>query len=197
MDVRVLDLILFTACCASFTWSVVGYFQRPLGGKLPNRMRVVAATGIGTMTLHAAGLVFLSYAVGGTSLVLGAICYAGSLALFWWALLTTWHRRFDVAFSERRPQYVMTAGPYRFVRHPLYGAYSLAWIAGAMCIGQWWAWVCVPVMVWQYVAAIGLEERQFLSSGLGPEYLAYRRVTGMLLPFPWEALAARPHTERK
>jgi len=68
------------------------------------------------------------------------------------------------------------------VRHPLYLAYLLAWLAGGIGIGAWWAWIVLPTMGAQYFRAISHEERQFLTGPLPADYHAYRSRTGMLFP---------------
>jgi protein-S-isoprenylcysteine O-methyltransferase Ste14 len=103
------------------------------------------------------------------------------------------------SFSGMRgiPAKVVTAGPYRFVRHPAtigfvasYAGWCLAWRAV-------YALASVPVLALLLALETFWEERDLVRSR-GEEYLAYRRRTGMYLPKgrrrPCQALKARTPT---
>jgi protein-S-isoprenylcysteine O-methyltransferase Ste14 len=115
-------------------------------------------------------------------LVVAGGLYATALIIFWWSLRTSWQRRLAVAFSPVVSEHLVQTGPYRWVRHPIYLAYLLAWLAGGIGIGTWWAWIVLPTMGAQYLHAISYEENQFLTGPLAADYHAYRSRTGMLFP---------------
>jgi protein-S-isoprenylcysteine O-methyltransferase Ste14 len=178
-------LCVAATCFASFVWAIVGFFRH--GGRTPPRMRLVAATGLASMAGHLTGLVFIPSA-SGSRLVMAVLLYAASLGLFWWALWTAWKSRLAIAFSESASSFLLQHGPYRYVRHPIYAAYLLAWLAGACAVDAWWAWLPLVVMSAQYLTAIRFEERQFLNGPMSREYQEYQRKTGMLAPNPLKVL---------
>ena len=112
----------------------------------------------------------------------GAGLYLLAGALFTWAALSVRGRGFRLAFVPNSPDAVFTGGPYRWFRHPLYLAYSLAWIAGAVAAMNTTLLFTVAAMVAFYVGAAYREERQILRGAAGDDYRAYRRQAGVLLP---------------
>ncbi len=85
----------------------------------------------------------------------------------------------------------MEHGPYRFVRHPFYCSYLLAWAAGFVATAQTWLLPTVAVMLVIYVRAAKLEEEKFTRSPLAGTYERYRSRTGLFLPNPVKLLAPR------
>lgn len=182
------------ACYASFIWSLLRFFRQERG--MPGRMKLVSATGAIGMAAHLAGIALLAtgqpwrFAVS-----LGS--YLAGLGVFWWALRTAWRDRLAVAFSAAAPRRLLRTGPYRFVRHPIYASYALAWMAGAVAIPHVWPWLVVLVMLVQYLIAIAQEERTFLASELGDEYRRYRDETGMMVPRVWKLHRACAGAEKQ
>jgi protein-S-isoprenylcysteine O-methyltransferase Ste14 len=81
-------------------------------------------------------------------------------------------------------QQVVSAGPYAWVRHPMYsGAFVL--LAGVpLALGSWWGLLVVPLFVPVFVLRI-LNEEEVLARDL-PGYASYQqRVRYRLLPFVW------------
>ena len=120
-----------------------------------------------------------------------SVVYFAALLLFWWAIRANRNRRLSAAFSPDLPEHLIQAGPYRYVRHPFYSSYLLAWSAGVIASGQLWVWITVAVMVAIYVGATVHEERKFLSSSLAEAYTAYRGRTGRLMVNPWKWLKTK------
>lgn len=86
----------------------------------------------------------------------------------------------DVSLSER--QQLVTAGPYRFVRHPMYASLLLMAIgftaaSGHPLVGPPFG-LAVAVL---YGERVGAEERM-LREAFGERYVAYQSRTGRLLP---------------
>lgn len=115
----------------------------------------------------------------------GVACFAAAQGLFWWALATHGRRRRPAfAFVPVAPACLVRGGPYRLVRHPIYTAYLLAWLAGAVAVGLPWLLLAVVLMGALYYRAARQEERSFLAGPLAPQYREYHQRTGMFLPWP-------------
>ena len=112
----------------------------------------------------------------------GVAGYATAYGLFAWALLAHGRQRPSFAFIPVAPTSFTAAGPYRLMRHPIYTAYLLAWLAGAVACGQPWLLGPLALMSTFYYRAARQEEDQFLASPLAMPYRAYRLKTGMFLP---------------
>ncbi len=108
--------------------------------------------------------------------------YAAAFGLWAWAITTTRHAQLTLAFSRDLPNALIERGPYRYVRHPFYTAYTLYWLAGSLATLAWWVAVPSIVAIGFYVAAARSEERKFAASRLADVYAAYRTRTGMFLP---------------
>jgi protein-S-isoprenylcysteine O-methyltransferase Ste14 len=81
-------------------------------------------------------------------------------------------------------QTVITSGPYRIVRHPMYAAALLLFIATALALGSWVALVCSVLLSFTLAARL-IDEEKYLMVNL-PGYAEYRRqVRYRLIPFIW------------
>jgi protein-S-isoprenylcysteine O-methyltransferase Ste14 len=184
LDSRALQIGLltaFAACFASFIWAIRYHFR--VAGQVPFGTQVIKVIG-GVFTL--AHLFALLWGAGSVAAgVVGLVLYAASFALFWACVRVNRRQPLSLAFSVDRPAHLMTRGPYRFVRHPFYLSYSLAWVAGIVATAQPWLLLSILVMGAIYYRAAAMEERKFLSGELAGQYLAYRSRTGMFVPRLW------------
>lgn len=173
-------VILFACSCfASFTWSIRRFFARR--GALGTGMRSVQGFGLPFMLLHLVAVVFLFDGSPTWAFVAVAI-YGCSLLVFWWALLTVRARPLTLAFSADSPEHLVVTGPFRWIRHPFYASYSLAWVAGVVATRAWWLLPSVGVMCWLYWRAATLEEQKFATTTLAAQYEAYASRAGMFWP---------------
>jgi protein-S-isoprenylcysteine O-methyltransferase Ste14 len=173
-----------TLSVASLTWVAFGacmrYYFRRSRQRSPAKDWLVRCA----LACTAAQMAVLVWA-GSPGLALagaGLACYLAAHGLFWWALATHGHSRPDFAFVGTTPPRFTTAGPYRRLRHPIYSAYLLAWLAGAFAAGQPWLLLTVALMAVLYHRAASAEEAGFLAGPCAAEYQRYRRRTGMFLP---------------
>jgi protein-S-isoprenylcysteine O-methyltransferase Ste14 len=121
----------------------------------------------------------------------GALLYFLSLSLFWWAIRANSAARLSAAFSPDVPIHLVKDGPYRFIRHPFYCSYVLAWSAGTIATAKWWLIPTLAVMAGIYWRAASSEEEKFSRSSLAGEYERYRARTALLVPNPMKLLLAR------
>ncbi len=173
--------ILLVVACVIFIGFTIGYillFRRPEGTPWP--MRVVAVLSGIVTGIHIAEIT--DERASWLSFIAGMALYTASALLYAWAVLTTRRQRLSVAFSGDRPQFLLTAGPYNFIRHPFYAAYLLYWVAGVIAAKEPWLVPTVILMGACFAAAALREEAKFADSALAAEYAAYRRRAGMFLP---------------
>ena len=81
------------------------------------------------------------------------------------------------------PRSRLRTGPFRFVRHPLYLAYSLAWLAVPVAMNSALLGLTAAGLIACYAASAVEEERRLLASPLGAEYREYMKSTRRLVPF--------------
>lgn len=83
-----------------------------------------------------------------------------------------------------RGHHVVTSGPYRVIRHPMYAAVCLMGIAVPLSLGSWWALVPGGLLILTFICRTWQEDR-FLTANL-PGYDGYARHTRYrLLPGIW------------
>ena len=82
---------------------------------------------------------------------------------------------------------LVTTGPYRWVRHPLYGVGSTAFAALSLVAASWFMGLFVLLAILAVIAFVIPREEANLERAFGADYRAYRRRTGRLLPRLWPA----------
>lgn len=78
---------------------------------------------------------------------------------------------------------LVTTGPYRFVRHPIYLGLALFAVGEALAFGSWPALMIVlsgivPTFAWR-----ARVEEKLLSRRFGERYTVYRQRTRMIIPY--------------
>ena len=112
----------------------------------------------------------------------GCVAQVAALALFVWAGRAVGGRYFSYIFSDDRPRFLCTEGPFAHVRNPFYTSYLLAYGSAVAMFPDAVSFVIVAGMIVYYHAAAIFEERKFLRSEFAAEYAAYMRRTGRFLP---------------
>jgi protein-S-isoprenylcysteine O-methyltransferase Ste14 len=106
-----------------------------------------------------------------------------SLLFGLWAITSIRLRNFRVLPDPRRNAVLVTRGPYRWIRHPMYTAllvYTLAQTIDAAVLTNWIAW---GVLLIDLVLKLRYEERELLNRF--PDYGADRKRTKKLAPGVW------------
>jgi protein-S-isoprenylcysteine O-methyltransferase Ste14 len=110
------------------------------------------------------------------------LCVAG-LALAVWARVYL-GRNWGMPMSLKENPELVTTGPYRFVRHPIYAGMLLAMLGSSLVLGSLWLVVFVFFAIYSIVFAVRNEE-QLLTKQFPNEYRDYRKRTKKLIPFVW------------
>jgi protein-S-isoprenylcysteine O-methyltransferase Ste14 len=115
-------------------------------------------------------------AVRAAGLVVGV---GGAVVLTWASLVLG---RFMVHEAAVRDDHVLvTRGPYRFVRHPVYSGYLALLLGAAVASLNVWLLLLWPVSLLGILVQSASEER-LLRARFGAEYERYAHQTGLLLP---------------
>jgi protein-S-isoprenylcysteine O-methyltransferase Ste14 len=106
----------------------------------------------------------------------------GVMAMVHWVFLV--NRFASRTVEVDKGQRVVSSGPYRLVRHPLYFAASVLWIFTPTALGSFVAWPVFVLLIPFYVLRL-LNEEEVLRREL-PGYSEYCLLTRYrLIPFVW------------
>ena len=117
-----------------------------------------------------------------TLVIPGLLAFVASLTLYEWTRRTVRGKFFSYALCKDTPQFLMTAGPYAYIRNPFYASYLLAYAGALILFPGVVMLVTFGVMFLLLVKIARHEERKFERSKLAADYDAYRRRTGMFIP---------------
>jgi protein-S-isoprenylcysteine O-methyltransferase Ste14 len=111
---------------------------------------------------------------------IGAAVFASGLAFAVWARIHL-GRNWGMPMSQRAEPELVTSGPYRFVRHPIYSGLLLGLVGTALAIDLLGLIVAVVLTAYFYYSA-SVEEKNLIAT-FPTAYPAYRAATKMLIPF--------------
>jgi protein-S-isoprenylcysteine O-methyltransferase Ste14 len=184
---------MLLGCLASFGWAMIWFFVAPKKKAL--RAKLTAATVFACATIHLRAIL----SIRGVSLARAAAAvgiYVLAAALFWWAVRVNQAKPLAPCFSDAQPLHLNTRGPYRLMRHPIYGSYLLTCLGGPIATGTWSLLATVIVMFVIYRAAAVCEEDQFERSSFASQYRLYRSRTGRFFPFVWKLAVSKVGTDK-
>jgi protein-S-isoprenylcysteine O-methyltransferase Ste14 len=112
--------------------------------------------------------------------VIGVVVFATGIALAIWAR-TYLGRNWGMPTSQKDDPELVTSGPYRFVRHPIYSGILLGVLGTALATNLLGVIIFAILAAYFYYSA-SVEEKN-LTATFPTTYPAYRRATKMLVPF--------------
>ena len=115
---------------------------------------------------------------------LGTAVFAAALLLLWRShadLGRNWSARLQI----REGHTLVTAGVYRYMRHPMYAAHWLWAIAQALLIQNWIAGLALLVTFLPLCLIRIPREEQMMLENFPEEYRQYMNRTGRLIPRLW------------
>ena len=115
---------------------------------------------------------------------LGALLLLISLCISFLTMRENPYSSAVVRVQKEREQTVISTGPYRYVRHPMYTGACLFFLGTALLLGSWYGVLCTPVFISLFAVRAVLEERLLREELEG--YDAYVvRVKYRFLPHIW------------
>jgi protein-S-isoprenylcysteine O-methyltransferase Ste14 len=187
----VLLAVLLLACLGSFTWAMRSFFVKP--ERMTTGLRVTLLAGFVFAFTHFF-VIFHTQHFQPLAFAFGVLLYLLSLAIFWWTIASHRSKPLAACFSEDEQLHLVQHGPYRFVRHPFYCSYLLAWLAGGVATLSVFLFLTFVAMFILYLVAAVSEEKKFATSSLANQYADYCCATGRFFPKPWKTMTSRrPH----
>jgi protein-S-isoprenylcysteine O-methyltransferase Ste14 len=111
---------------------------------------------------------------------IGAVVFASGIALAIWARLHL-GRNWGMPMTRKAEPELVTSGPYRFVRHPIYTG-LLAGLLGTALATNLIGVIIVAVLGGYFYYSASVEEKNLIAI-FPAAYPAYRSSTKMLVPF--------------
>ncbi|MFI0847495.1 protein-S-isoprenylcysteine O-methyltransferase [Mesorhizobium sp. IMUNJ 23232] len=116
------------------------------------------------------------------AIVLGTILFGAALVLFRISHKQL-GRNWSVTLEIREKHKLVSGGPYRLIRHPMYTSFLLMALGQAFLLSNWLVAVAGLVgFAILFFPRIGKEE-QMMIENFGPQYLAYMERTKRLIPY--------------
>ena len=116
--------------------------------------------------------------------IVGAFILGLSFVLFFLTFRANRYLATVVRVQEDRGQVVITTGPYRLIRHPMYAATLVFFLGTPLLLGEWYGVLLSPIAAAVLARRAVLEERT-LQKDL-PGYSEYMdRTKYRLVPFVW------------
>jgi protein-S-isoprenylcysteine O-methyltransferase Ste14 len=111
---------------------------------------------------------------------IGTVVFASGIALAIWARLHL-GRNWGMPMTQKAEPELVTSGPYRFVRHPIYTG-LLAGLLGTALANNLIGLIVVAILGVYFYYAASVEEKN-LTATFPTAYPAYQTSTKMLIPF--------------
>jgi protein-S-isoprenylcysteine O-methyltransferase Ste14 len=110
----------------------------------------------------------------------GLALFAAGLAFAIWARVHI-GRNWGTPMTQKNDPELVTSGPYRLVRHPIYSGILVASAGTAVALD--WMWLVAVALACVYFVYSATVEERFLAGRFPDDYPAYKRSTKMLVPF--------------
>jgi len=141
-------------------------------------LKILSLAGLSSMAAALVGLWWIGALFSPSPFVIAVQVF--SIALMAWARITFGHRSFHAA-ADPTAGGIVTAGPYRFIRHPIYAAACLFGWAGIASHISLAAIALGVLLAAGALLRLSCEERLIVARY--PEYRDYARRTKRLIPF--------------
>jgi protein-S-isoprenylcysteine O-methyltransferase Ste14 len=132
-------------------------------------IRVVRPGGPNGLVIHAPGV-----------RAIGAALVACGLGTAVWARVAL-GRNWGMPMTEKDEPELVTSGPYRRVRHPIYSGIVLATVGTALAVNV--SWLVVAGVMGAYFGYSAVTEERTLTEQFPEAYPRYQARTKMLIPF--------------
>jgi protein-S-isoprenylcysteine O-methyltransferase Ste14 len=111
---------------------------------------------------------------------IGAVVFVSGIAVAIWARVHL-GRNWGMPMTQKAEPELVTSGPYRFVRHPIYSGLILALVGTALATNLLGLIIAAVLGGYFYYSA-SVEEKNLVAT-FPTDYPAYQAQTKMLIPF--------------
>lgn len=104
----------------------------------------------------------------------GVVVLAAGAVVFWWGMATFARARTGIMLQSPASRLV-TAGPYRWTRNPMYVGFVAMYVGLALLMNSLWPLALLPAVVFSLELVVITREERYLRSVFGPAYEEYCR----------------------
>lgn len=108
------------------------------------------------------------------SALVGVLLLVAGIAVMGWAGAVMWRHRTTV-IPWRHVEHLMTGGPFRVMRNPIYVGDVLVYLGGTLVAGSWWPFLLMPLPLFVMNRYVIAREEAYLLERFGEPYAAYCR----------------------
>jgi protein-S-isoprenylcysteine O-methyltransferase Ste14 len=103
----------------------------------------------------------------------GIACILSGVTLEVWSIRTFWRAGTSV-IPVRPSTAIVTGGPFRFSRNPIYVALALLYLGATFWLNTLWPLLLFPVLLFLVQIYVIAREERYLERKFGGEYLEYK-----------------------
>ena len=112
--------------------------------------------------------------------VIGVFLFIAGLLFAVWARMHL-GRNWGMPMSQKADSQLVTSGPYRYARHPIYTGILTASIGTALAISLYW--LVIAVISGIYFIYSATQKEKYMTKLFPKEYPGYKKRTKMLIPY--------------
>jgi protein-S-isoprenylcysteine O-methyltransferase Ste14 len=182
VGVRAVELVFAVGWAAFWVYWLVAAFSVKRGrtrwsGQL--RIRVVIL-GLTIVLVRLGAFRGHGVRTGPWQAAIGLVLFALGLGFAIWARMTL-AGNWGTPMTQKDEPELVTGGPYRLVRHPIYSGILVAGVGTALALN--WLWLPAVGLAGIYFVYSATVEERFLTEQFPAGYPAYKRSTKMLVPY--------------
>jgi protein-S-isoprenylcysteine O-methyltransferase Ste14 len=102
----------------------------------------------------------------------GLAAVALGVVLAGWGVMT-FRRAKTAIIPHHSASQLVTLGPYRFTRNPMYTGLTIAYLGGAALVDSAWPVIVLPAVILILVQTVISREEMYLRDAFGAEYTGY------------------------
>ena len=87
--------------------------------------------------------------------------------------MVTFRRTKTAIHPHHSASQLVTHGPYRFTRNPMYTGLTIAYLGGSALLDSWWPVIVLPIVLLVLLKTVISREETYLRDAFGVEYAAY------------------------
>lgn len=176
VPLRAVIYIVWGAFWVYWLASAIGVKRRTGSRRLGPRLPIVVLAVVLTRVFPEHSLSIHSTALK----AIGVVLFGAGLGLAVWARVYL-GRNWGMPMTQKAEPELVTSGPYRFVRHPIYSGILLGFAGTGLATNGYW-WIVFGVCLVYFIYSARVEEG-IMTSAFPTTYPSYRERTKMLIPF--------------